>query len=79
MTLRGSDFIANTRLTDLAGAVLAAVGDTCERVPVSSLDWLEEQGLVRRAKRGRESKRESFPVGEDDPGGASVTPAEGKE
>jgi len=30
--MKGADYIATTRLTNRAGHVLAAVGETCERV-----------------------------------------------
>ena len=44
--MSGKDYVAQTRLTDRAGEVLAEVGETCERVPASSLLWLVDQGLV---------------------------------
>jgi hypothetical protein len=49
----GADFVAVVRLTNKAGAVLAAPGDTCERVPAASLEWLERDGLIKRAERPR--------------------------
>ncbi len=39
-------FRATVQLTDLAGHVLAEIGETCERVPEQSLGWLQEQGLI---------------------------------
>jgi len=35
--LKGADYIATTRLTNRAGQVLAATGETCERVDPNSL------------------------------------------
>jgi hypothetical protein len=46
--LKGADFIAVVRLTNAKGIVLAAVGKSCEKVPESSLGWLERDGLIRR-------------------------------
>jgi hypothetical protein len=51
LAVAGSDFVANERLTNKAGAVLAAPGETCERVPAASLGWLESGGLIRRVER----------------------------
>jgi len=42
----GAEYKATTRLTDREGAVLANIGDTCERVPADSMSWLIEQRLV---------------------------------
>lgn len=47
----GSDFVANERLTNKAGDVLAVAGETCERIPAASLGWLESGGLIRRVER----------------------------
>jgi hypothetical protein len=44
--LCGAAYRAVVRLTNKAGAVLADVGDTCEKVPALSLRWLLEQGLI---------------------------------
>jgi hypothetical protein len=38
--LTGSDFRARVRLSNKADETLADVGETCARVPVSSLAWL---------------------------------------
>ena len=46
--LKGADFVALKRLTDKPGNVLAAVGETCERVPAESLGWLLEKGAIQR-------------------------------
>lgn len=42
----GWHFRAETRLTTKAGEVLAEIGESCERVPETSLAWLREQGLI---------------------------------
>lgn len=42
----GARFRAVVRLTDRSGAVVAAPGETCERVNPASLPWLLEQGLI---------------------------------
>jgi hypothetical protein len=47
--LAGAQFVANERLSNLADETLADVGDTCERVPASSLPWLLAQGRIRPA------------------------------
>jgi hypothetical protein len=44
--MNGADYVATERLTTKAGDVLALPGDTCERVPESSLPWLVEQELI---------------------------------
>lgn len=44
--MSGKQYVAMVRLSDRAGAVLADIGETCERVPESSLAWLIEQGLI---------------------------------
>lgn len=62
MTKRGADYIANGELSALDGTVLAAAGETCERVPVSSLGWLEEQGLVTRQADAPASPAEPEPA-----------------
>lgn len=41
-------YVAKVRLTAKDGTVLAEAGSTCERVPVGSLAWLLEQGLIER-------------------------------
>lgn len=45
----GSAYRAKVRLTDKAGNVLAAPGESCSKVPSVSLEWLLEQGLIERA------------------------------
>jgi hypothetical protein len=49
--MKGKDYVATTQLTDRAGAVLADVDKSCERVPASSLGWLLEQGLIKPADK----------------------------
>jgi hypothetical protein len=41
-------FIALTRITTADGAVLAEIGETCERVPIEALADLEASGQIRR-------------------------------
>lgn len=48
--MNGKDYVARVALTDKAGQVVAAEGETCERVSASSLPWLIEQGLIVPAK-----------------------------
>jgi hypothetical protein len=47
--MNGAKYIATVPLTTKGGELLAGVGDTCERVPVESLSWLIEQGLIKTA------------------------------
>lgn len=44
--MTGADYIARVRLTTKAGDVLAMPGETCERVPASSLPWLLAGGRI---------------------------------
>lgn len=44
--LDGRRLIARVELTTKDGRVLAKPGQTCERVPATSLSWLLEQGLI---------------------------------
>ncbi len=44
--LNGKDFRARVELTNRANEVVAAVGQTCERVDPKSLGWLFEQKLI---------------------------------
>jgi len=44
--------VARVRLSTRANDTLALPGETCERVPASSLPWLIEQGLVGPAEGG---------------------------
>lgn len=62
--MKGSDFVAVERLTNKAGEVLAAAGESCDRVPAESLGWLLRDGLIRpkeepgprRVKRAAEGR-----------------------
>lgn len=47
--LDGRAYVAGTRLTARDGVVLAAPGDTCERVNPASLPWLLERGHIAPA------------------------------
>lgn len=44
--MEGLNYRACVELTDKVGAVVAAVGETCERVNPTSLPWLAEQCLI---------------------------------
>jgi hypothetical protein len=59
--LNGKDFRARERLTSKAGDVLAEIGETCDRVPDSSLGWLERCGHIERVPRPSR-RRELSPV-----------------
>ena len=54
--MKGADYIANERLTDAIGKVLAAPGETCARVPEKSLPWLLEGGHIRSATDKKATK-----------------------
>lgn len=49
--LNGRDFKALRRLSNKADMTLANVGETCERVPVSSLAALLASGKIERVER----------------------------
>jgi len=42
----GADYRAQTRITAKDGTVLAAIGETCERVPEEAIGWLSDQELI---------------------------------
>jgi len=42
----GTGYRAHTRITSADGTVLAAIGETCERVPEDAIGWLSEQRLI---------------------------------
>ncbi len=44
--LHGKDFRARVELTNRSNEVVAAAGQTCERVDPNSLGWLFEQKLI---------------------------------
>lgn len=44
--MNGRDYRAVVRLSTAANETVAAAGETCERVPASSLPWLLEQRLI---------------------------------
>lgn len=48
-TVEGLNYRARVELTDKAGTVVAAVGETCERVNPESLGWLSDQRLIEPA------------------------------
>lgn len=45
----GKDFIAVARIYDKSGALLAAAGEPCDKVPAKSLDWLVRLGRITAA------------------------------
>ena len=49
--LKGSDYVAVVRITDAPGNVLAAPGQTCERVPSVNLESLARRGRIKRVER----------------------------
>jgi len=53
--MSGADFVAVVRLSDKANKTLAQPGETCARVPASSLEWLERSGKIRRSVQARPS------------------------
>lgn len=50
--LRGAELVALVPLTDKAGSLLAAPGETCAQVPSGSLAWLLADGWIRPATLG---------------------------
>lgn len=42
----GLDYRARTRITSADGTVLAAIGETCERVPEEAIGWLSEERSI---------------------------------
>ena len=46
--MKGADYVALVVLHDKFGKVIAAPGETCDRVPDESLGWLEEGGYIKR-------------------------------
>lgn len=56
--MTGADYVAVRRLSDRANRTIAEVGETCERVPVSSLPGLLASGKIAPLPRER-VKREA--------------------
>lgn len=48
----GAAYVALTRLTLKDGTVVAAIGETCERVPEVSIVSLAARGKIRRVENG---------------------------
>ena len=44
--MTGSDYVARRRISDREDETLAAVGETCDRVPAEALGWLEACGAI---------------------------------
>ena len=55
--MNGSDYVAVVRLTNKAGQVLAMPGETCERVPVTSLAQLAINGDIQKRPAPEKSAR----------------------
>lgn len=55
--MKGSDFVATVRLSTPDDQTLAEPGDTCERVPASSLVWLAAQKLIVEAPAAAVSQK----------------------
>lgn len=79
--MSGRDFVAVVRLyvKDDKGeptVVVANVGETCERVPAASLEWLERGGKIRRTAADKAS---ALPADElpNYPRGRRMKPSEG--
>ncbi len=48
-SLVGSDYVAMVRLSTKDNRTVADVGQTCENVPVVSLEWLARAGKIKKA------------------------------
>jgi len=57
--MKGSDFVAVEKLSDRFGAVLAAPGASCDKVPESSLGWLLRDGLIQPKPKRKSKDRAS--------------------
>jgi len=44
-----SDYVAVRRISTRDDETLAAVGETCDRVPADALEWLEASGAIQVA------------------------------
>jgi hypothetical protein len=63
--MKGADYVATERLTNRAGAVVAAKGETCERVDPKSLPWLLDGGhIAPKPTRAKTSKQQPNEGGE---------------
>lgn len=51
--LSGADYVALVRISTKENETLAAVGQTCERVPAHLLELFEQRGKIKRAPRLR--------------------------
>ena len=54
--MKGSDYVAVRRITNREGKVLAAVGHSCDRVPVDALGWLLEGGDIEAKPKAKPAK-----------------------
>jgi hypothetical protein len=48
--MKPSDYVARNRITNKAGETLAAIGQSCDRVPPNALPWLLEGGDIEPKK-----------------------------
>lgn len=62
--MNGKDFIALRRLSTKADVTLADVGQTCEKVPASSLPFLYASGKIAPVERAAKVKKAAKPEGE---------------
>jgi hypothetical protein len=46
--MKGADYIALKRISNRENQTLAAVGETCERVPSNALHWLLEDLAIEK-------------------------------
>ena len=61
-----SDFVAVRRISTRDDETLAAVGETCDRVPSEALEWLEASGAIQVIGAGPVL---AAPAADDDEGG----------
>ena len=55
--LKGADYIATRRLSDIDDNTLADIGDTCERVPAVSMASLVKQGWIKKRPSKKTTKK----------------------
>lgn len=56
-TLKGSDYRALRRISDVEDQTLAAVGETCHHIPATALPALLASGKIERAEERRAEAR----------------------
>lgn len=60
--LNGKDFRARVELTNKDNLVVAAMGETCERVNPDSLPWLLDQHLIEQTEEAWQDLSQSAAV-----------------